>query len=57
MLALRTSAHGVAHLTRTDLRSGKENEETFLITDAELLFELMAAPASAAREDARLAER
>src|SRR5262245_22202256 len=51
-LSLQTSAHGVAHLVRTDLRSGKESEETFLITDGELQVEFAAAPASMAREPA-----
>ncbi|MGH7491791.1 MAG: hypothetical protein ACREOO_05300 [bacterium] len=52
ILALQTSTHGVARLVRTDLRSGKESEETFLITDGELQVEFAAAPASLAREHA-----
>ena len=52
ILSLQTSAHGVARLTRADVRSGKESEETFLITDCDLQVEFAAAFAGVAREHA-----
>ena len=55
-LRLETSAHGVARLARTDLRSGNESEETFLITEAELELEFAPAAAELARAEARLNE-
>lgn len=56
-MTLRTSTHGVAHLARVDLRSREESEETYLITDSELLLELGPAATGMAREPARLSQR